>query len=510
MTVQPPSGASLVPIEQTERPVWPGATPVAEAMAGDVWLTAWLRPRPGCELDVAKATALGGTLPAKRTYEDRVSLTQATDADPSDVNLLRRYCAGHGIEIIAEHWRCVVLSGPIGKFIEAFGATAGIYQLGDKRRFRHRSGSLHAPPEIAAVLRAPFGIHQWPRSHAVGSLHSDIAPLSASEIATRYKFPDADGSGVTVGVLQMRGVFSPDDFTKCMQAQGVTPKVPLVKRVNNAELTHRIRTAKDVESAIDTQIIGALAPGAQIVVYATPDDERGVLDGIRSAIFDDEHRPSVLSISFGFPERLWTPIALTILDELFTAAALLGVTIFCASGDRGAEVDDESTAHVLAPASSPFAHACGGTTVPAGAGACAEGGWNQSGGGFSEFFSVPSWQGSVAAAASAYNVSPGRGVPDLAAQVWPGYAVFFEGSQVAMGGTSASAPMWAALTARLNQRLGKPLGFFAPLLYERSRSGLLYDVLSGGNDRYRCTPGWNPCTGLGVPNGTAIAAAVSE
>lgn len=506
--VPSPHEANLVLIEGTERPVWPGANPVAEAMDGDVWLTAWLRPRRGAELDVAKARALGATPPAKRTYDDIAALTASTGADPADVDLIRRYCAANGIGVIAEHWRSVVLSGPVEKFVAAFGATAGIYELPDGRRFRHRSGSLQAPAEIAAVLRAPLGIHQWPRSHAVGAVHSDITPLRATEIAARYSFPDADGTGVTVGVLQMRGAFNADDFEKCMQAQGVSAKTPVVKRVDNAELTHQIETAKDIESAIDTQIIGALAPGAQIVVYATPDDERGVLDGIRSAIFDEEHRPSILSISFGFPEHLWTPVALTILDELFTAAALLGVTIFCASGDRGAEVDENGKAHVLAPASSPFAQSCGGTTIPAGADAASESGWNQSGGGFSESFGVPPWQSAAIAAASTYGVPPGRGVPDVAAQVWPGYPIFFEGAQVAMGGTSAAAPMWAALTARLNQRLGKPLGFFTPLLYGGAPNALLHDVLTGGNDRYRCAAGWNPCTGLGVPNGVAIEAAL--
>ncbi len=90
----------------------------------------------------------------------------------------------------------------------------------------------------------------------------------------------------------------------------------------------------------------------------------------------------------------------------------------------------------------------------------------------------------------------------------PGYAVFFEGSQLAMGGTSAAAPMWAALTARLNQRLGKPLGFFAPLLYSGPANALLRDVISGGNDRYGCAASWNPCTGLGVPIGDAIEKAL--
>lgn len=508
--MQTPPRPDRVPIEGTRRPVWPGATPLAETMEADIWLTAWLRPRREGTLDVAQANALGATAPARRSYIDRASLTRETDADPRDVEVVRRWCASHGIDVIAQHWRSLVLSAPIPKLIEAFDATAGMYQLGDKRRFRHRSGSLHAPAEVAALLHGAFGLHQWPRSHAVGSLQSDVKPLLAADIASRYAFPDGDGTGVTVGVLQMRGAFDASDFAACMTSQGVIAKSPIVKRVDNAELTHATATVKDIESAIDTQIVGALAPGAQIVVYATPDDERGVLDGIRSALFDEVHRPSVLSISFGFPEHLWTPSALAILNELFVAAALLGVTIVCASGDRGAEVDDAGNAHVLAPASSPFALACGGTAIVTGAGVSTESGWSQSGGGFSEIFALPPWQGVAAASAAAYRVAEGRGVPDVAAEVTPGYAVVFKGTEIAMGGTSAAAPMWAALTARIGQRLGKPLGFYAPLLYGRSTSDTFADVLTGGNDRYRCAPGWNPCTGLGVPIGDAIEAALSE
>jgi kumamolisin len=463
-----------------------------------------LRPRRGGELDVERAHTLGATLPARRAYANRAELAAQTTADPKDIDLVRRYCAKFGIEIVGTHWRSLVMSGPIRKLIKAFGATAAIHEAPDKRRFRHRSDSLHAPPEIAAILRGPFGIDQWPRSHAIGALHGHTMPLSASDVAGRYQFPQADGAGQSVGILQLRGTFKPDDFTKCMQAQGVETKLPIVKRVDNAELVHGIETEKDIESAIDTQIVGALAPGAQIVVYAAPDDERGVLDAIRTALFDEENCPSALSVSFGFPEQLWTPVALTILDELFTVAALVGVSIFCASGDNGAEMDYDGKPHVLAPASSPFAHACGGTEIPSGAGVPAEIAWNMTGGGFSDRFDVPPWQQNVAIpAAKEYQMKPGRGVPDVAAQVRPGYMVFFNGTEFAMGGTSAAAPMWCALAARLNQRLGHPIGFFAPLLYG-APAGTLRDVTSGGNDRFHSSAGWNPCTGLGVPNGDTI------
>jgi kumamolisin len=500
MTAQKP-----VPIAGTHRKMWPGATAVAALADGDALLTAWLRPRKGGELDATRARQLGGTPPPRRIYASRSELARETDADPSDVDNLKAYCAKMGVDVVETHWRSVTLSGPIAKLVEVFGATASIYELPDRRRFRHRSESLHAPGEIAAILRGPFGIHQWPRSHAIGTLQGHTIPLSANEVAARYQFPDGDGSGQTVGVIQLRGAFKPDDFTKCMAAQGITAKIPVVKRIDNAELAHVEETEKDVESAIDTQIVGALAPGARIVVYAAPDDERGVLDAVRAAIFDDEHRPSILSVSFGFPEHLWTPVALTILDELFTAAALLGVSVFCAAGDNGAELDAAGNAHVLAPASSPFAHACGGTQLVTDANGTTEVAWPKTGGGFSESFAAAPWQSAVAPAASTYHVAQGRGVPDFAAEVMPGYAIVFEGTALAAGGTSAAAPMWAALVARINQRLGAAAGFIAPLLYGASPTPFR-DVTSGGNDRYQSAVGWNPCVGLGVPIGTAIEA----
>ncbi len=494
-----------VPIPFTNRSVWPGASPVADLASGDVFATAWLRPRRGGMLDRARAIDLGSTLPAQRAYAQRDEIATQTGADPADVELLRRYCATFGIDVVSTHWRAVILSGPIEKLVDAFGATAATYQLEDKRRFRHRSQSLHAPPEIAAIVRGAFGIHQWPRSHAIGHLEPHTVPPSAGDIAARYQFPDGDGAGQTVAIVQLRGEFRPDDFAACMQSQGVTAKPPIVKRVDNAELTHETQTEKDIESAIDTQIVGALAPGAQIVVYAAPDDERGVLDAVRHAIFDDEYRPSVLSISFGFPEYLWTPAALAILDELFTVAALVGVTVFCASGDNGAELDGDGTPHVLAPASSRFAHACGGTQIVTdAAGADSEIVWPKTGGGFSNMNLVPPWQTEAASVAASYKTKAGRGVPDFAGNAMPGYRVYFNGTAFAMGGTSAVVPMWSALIARLAQRAGRPIGFFAPLLYDVRARACFRAIASGGNDRYQTAPGWNPCAGLGVPIGTAL------
>jgi len=399
----------------------------------------------------------------------------------------------------------MVISGPLDRLIEAFGATVATFTDADGNRFRHRSGSLHVPPEIAAIVSGVFGLHQWPRSSRLGPLQRHSTPLSANDVIERYQFPDADGTGVTVGIVQFRGEFKADDFALCMAAQGVTSAAPIIKRIDNAALQHDIQTTKDLEAALDIQIISALAPGARTVIYQAPDNERGFLDAIRTAIFDDELAPSVLSISYGWPEQLWTPAAVNILEELFAVAALLGVSVFCASGDNGAELQYDGKPHVLAPASSPFVHACGATTIVADSPTLQETAWGNTGGGFSERFGAPPWQQALQTATPGGATALGRGVPDIAAQESPGYLVYLDGVELAVGGTSAVAPLWSALAARINQRLGVPIGFFAPLLYA-SHPTCFREVVDGGNGYFQAHAGWNACTGLGVPLGRAIEA----
>jgi kumamolisin len=58
--------------------------------------------------------------------------------------------------------------------------------------------------------------------------------------------------------------------------------------------------------------------------------------------------------------------------------------------------------------------------------------------------------------------------------------------------------------------LGHPLGFFAPLLYQAQARSAFRAITLGANDKYTSAPGWNPCTGLGVPIGTALEEILAE
>jgi kumamolisin len=267
---------------------------------------------------------------------------------------------------------------------------------------------------------------------------------------------------------------------------------------------------------LDIEVVGAAAPGAAIAVYFAPNTDQGFLDAVTTAIHDTTHRPSVVSISWGGPESTWTSQAMQQMEEAFTAGAALGVTVTVAAGDNGStDGVTDGLQHVDFPASAPHALACGGThlalsdttvTAPetvwggtAGDGA--------SGGGVSDVFALPAYQ---AAAHVPPSLNPGgrigRGVPDVAGDADPetGYSIRVDGGQMVVGGTSAVAPLWAALIVRLNQVAGRDVGDIHPTLY--ASPGAFTDILTGSNGSYQAGPGWDPCTGLGTPLGDKIAA----
>ena len=161
--------------------------------------------------------------------------------------------------------------------------------------------------------------------------------------------------------------------------------------------------------------------------------------------------------------------------------------------------------------------ACGGTRLAASAGAItSETVWNDGpnagagGGGVSGFFALPPYQEGLQATRTAGGAQPlaMRGVPDICGVADPqsGYRVRVDGSDTVIGGTSAVAPLWAGLIARINSAKAKSVGFINPALY--AHRGALRDITGGNNGDFAASPGWDACTGLGSPNGQKVADAV--
>jgi len=260
--------------------------------------------------------------------------------------------------------------------------------------------------------------------------------------------------------------------------------------------------------------VGGVAPAARIAVYFAPNTTRGFLDAITTAVHDQQRSPSIVSISWGQAEDNWTAQARTSFDQAFQDAAALGVTVCAAAGDDGsADGISDGEAHVDFPSSSPSVLACGGTRLEAsGDTISSEVVWNEpdhgaTGGGVSRFFAVPGYQESADVPPQADTGQEGRGVPDIAGDADPltGYKVRVDGEDTVIGGTSAVAPLWAGLLARVNAIRGSAAGFVHPQLYA---AGPLRDITSGDNGAYSAGSGWDACTGLGSPDGAEVLAAL--
>jgi kumamolisin len=199
-------------------------------------------------------------------------------------------------------------------------------------------------------------------------------------------------------------------------------------------------------------------------------------------------------------------------------AVALGVSVTVAAGDGGSsDGESDGAAHVDFPASSPYALGCGGTSlVASGNVISSEVVWNDTasgagatGGGVSALFPLPTWQQGLAVPAASGG-GTGRGVPDVSGDADPmtGYQVLVDGESEVIGGTSAVAPLWAGLIALCNQQLGAPLGDAHTALYQIGERAFR-DIVQGNNGAYQAAVGWDACTGLGSPNGTALLSALA-
>jgi kumamolisin len=318
---------------------------------------------------------------------------------------------------------------------------------------------------------------------------------------------------------------------------------------------------------MDVELAGAVCPGAKIALYNQRSQDFSVQDLYRvfaTAIFDTQNQPSVLSAAWCAPEGAVGGISAAEeapLNELFVKAALLGITICAPAGDFGSLnpvnvcMDRGEPLLVMGavtcyPAASPLVLACGGTKLIADEDRIQdETVWNQmaqlwniesqdgsvayrgfgmaSGGGVSRLNPLPSYQvgfdvpqaltmttrDTVLQPLQRY---PGRGIPDIAASadMLHGYDIFFADRWGTGGATSAASPVLAGLFIRLNQMLGRRLGFISPLLYElhREKRNLFRTTEQGNNGGYEARPGqvWNACTGLGSPIGNNILAALEK
>ena len=452
-------------------------------------------------------------------------------ASDADIAAVRTFARAHNLAVVQEHAgrRTVVLSGTVGQFNSAFGVDLQRFEY-DGGSYRGRVGNVQLPDELKDSVEAVLGLDNRPvakphfrghrpsgnvRWHANAGTATSYTPL---QIAAAYGFPSGTGEGECVAIIELGGGERTADLKTYFSSLGIhsAPKVTVVSVDHGTNAPTGDPNGPDGEVMLDIEVVGAIAPQARIAVYFAPNTDAGFLDAITTAIHDTTNKPSVISISWGGPESSWTQQSMTAFDSAFQAAATMGITVCVASGDNGSSdgVTDGAD-HVDFPASSPHALACGGTNLQiSGTTITAETVWNDgaqggaSGGGISTFFPVPSWQENLQATLTAGGTKPltNRGVPDVCGDADPesGYNVRIDGTNTVIGGTSAVAPLWAGLLARINAANGTPVGYINPRLYASPNA--LNDITAGNNGDFAAAKGWDACTGLGSPNGAQLPA----
>ncbi len=494
-------------------------------------------------------SALDAKLPGERKYMTRDQLRTDYGSDPAAVDAIEKFAAAHHLVVTRKEPASarLGLGGTVADISNAFGVKLLDYSHPKLGEFHARTGPVMLPAEIGDAITGVFGLNnhrilrRMPHRQQTFDARMPSGPQSRpwfipTELAGIYNFPDADAGSQCIGLLEFGGGVEPSDVTAYFQQLGVPAPDIRIVAVDGVGTDPAADPNSTGEVMLDVDVAGAMAGGAKVAVYFSTFDEKGLVDILSAVINDSANDPGVLSVSWGWDENqpfnngiLWSQAAIDHVNHSLLAVAQLGVTVCVSTGDDGSEAQvQDGQAHVNFPATSPYVLAVGGTTLHArkganGAMAVTEVVWNDgpgsgTGGGVSDITPVPSWQeGKVPRSINAGNFA-GRAIPDVAANADPatGYLVMSGGKLGIVGGTSASAPLWASLVTRINALTGTRAGNFNALLYGSiGPAGVLRDIVTGNNDtdglldgQFQAGPGWDACTGWGVPDGVKLLAAL--
>jgi kumamolisin len=534
----------MVKIPGSEKRTYRNARVIAPA-SSDERLEVTLRLRPKTPLPKAQDMLKLSKAPLKTLTHNQYE--KLYGAGEKDLALVKKFAEEHNLSVVRESpaRRTVIVSGTVADFNRAFGVSLNVYAYANGT-YRGREGSIRIPAELSTVVEGVFGLDNRPvaRRHHLRPRAADGAqPFNGVQLAQIYNFPQGtDGTGQTIGIIELGGGYRPSDLDSYFSSLGLTTPTVIPVSVDGGTNSPTSANSDDAEVVLDIQVAGAAAPGAKFVVYFAPNDaaSNGFMDALTKAVHDTDNSPSVISISWGGPEEIPNSNFQTEFDKELQAAALLGITVCVAAGDNGAADMGprawDGKAHVDFPSASPFALSCGGTRLLTASGAIsAESVWNQhqadlspeagfdgsfgsGGGGVSGAFPVPDYQQQAGVPGSLNPVGfQGRGVPDVTGDGDPdsGYNIFVDGQAIQEGGTSAVAPLWAALIARINQKLNGRVGFVNPQLYAlAANSGVFQDITVGDNRvsfqqfnnvGYDAGRGWDATSGLGSPDGTVLS-----
>src|SRR3954452_6109528 len=339
------------------------------------------RPLPGSARYAARGVRETGVPDPTALVDITVVLRRrqplpALGADPADVAAAQQWLEAEGLEGLSVDLpsRRIQARRGVATLGRAVGTSLSELESPDPLTgrpvpHRQRTGELVLPPALAGIVIAVLGLDDRPQARArfrpAAGPTTSFTPLDLGRV---YRFPaGTDGGGQTLAILELGGGYRQADLDAYWAQIGLAdpPAITAVGIDGGANTPEGDPNGADGEVLLDIEVAGALAPGADLIVYFAPNTDRGFLDALSTAVHASP-TPTVVSISWGQSEDEWTAQARTAMDEAMADAAVLGVTVCAASGDDGSTDNaTDGQAHVDFPASSPHAVTCGGELVRA-------------------------------------------------------------------------------------------------------------------------------------------------
>jgi kumamolisin len=425
----------------------------------------------------------------------------------------------------------VFARGTVAQIERAFGTKFGRVKFAGLEY----SSAMVAPSLPSAIAGPVLGInglqpHLRPKFHFDADLAppqkliNNLPPYTVDEIANAYNASNLGlkGSGQTIAIV-IDTFPTSTDLTEFWQDNAIAQSLSNIELV---QVVPGTLPSPSGEETLDVEWSSGMAWGAKVRVYATRDLQFVHLDQAYQAIIDDlSSQPSLhqISLSYGLGETYMPVGQMQTDDQYFAVLAGAGVTVFVSSGDGGSTpgptgaMNSSAPVQVESPANDPNVTAVGGTSLSldTSTGAVSsESAWSDGGGGSSQVFVRPAWQ-----KGAGIPTGTGRLVPDVALSADPnnGGLLILNGQSIQIGGTSWSAPTWAGFCAMLNQArvsTGQPsLGLLGAKIYPLNGTTSFRDITTGSNGpngTYNAGPGFDLCTGLGVPRMSSLVQSLTK
>jgi kumamolisin len=458
-------------------------------------------------------------------FSSMFSPTQAT------VSQVTSWLQSQGLQVgsVASNHLLIDASGSISTVEQAFAVTISNYKLGGHTVYAP-TNEPSVPASLAGLILNVGGLDNVAHYHPLNRMISADGPgggYTPTQLRTAYNMSslisNADGTGQTIAIFELDG-YKASDIKAYLSHYSLGSAKYSNVLVDGA--TNKAGSGA-IEVELDMEVVSAIAPGATQKIYIGPNTNSGVNDTYNRIVSDDI--APVTSTSWGECEADSGTSELSALDTIFQEGAAQGQSFFAAAGDDGAYDCGTTSLAVDSPADDPYVVGVGGTNLQltSSGGYSSESVWSDStdtsnsaegvggGGGYSTYFAKPSYQTGTGVSSNTK-----RHVPDVSADADPntGYSVYCSvtaagcstgsAAWTEVGGTSAAAPLWAAVVTDTNAYLASlndsTLGNVNAELYTLFNTSQTYsayhDVTSGNNLHYSAGTGYDVASGIGTPN----------